>query len=95
MFEYIFEFIEKNILDNDKIRFFGLLLKKDELGVNINCFNISEMLMTEGFINFIQKIFNEIMPNSDFVLLNYLHSREFLIKFNKMINKIQKIYDED
>ena len=94
MFEYIFNFIEQNILDNDKIRFFGLLLKSDELGININCFNINEMLTSEKFIVFIQKMVIEYIPDIDFILLNYVNSPQGLAKFKIMHNRIQTIYNK-
>ena len=94
MFEYIFNFIEQNILYNDKIRFFGLLLKNDELGININCFNINEMLTSEKFTVFIQKIVTEYIPNIDFILLDYVNSPNHLEKFKIILDRIQKIYDE-
>jgi hypothetical protein len=105
VFEYIFNFITENILDNEKIRLFSILLKDDELGVNINLFNINEMFLNKNFSKFIETVMMGLDTvanfDYDYEILNQIilknnteNTGDEISKISNDISILQKINQE-
>jgi len=99
IFEYILDFINKNVLDNDNIRLFGILLKNDELGVNINVFNLMSFIAMDNESNtfFKKLIFDTLIDNGlnqDLEIIKLMINERNIIQILNLIKKTQNIFND-
>ena len=99
IFEYILNFINENILDNDNIRLFGILLKNDELGVNINVFNLMAFIALDNESKefFKKLIFDTLIGsglNPDLELIKLMINERNVLQILNLIKKTQNIFND-